>query len=37
VKIEEEMMEMTTPEKLDFLAEMLSLEHSEIPTLDDLI
>jgi GTP-binding protein YchF len=37
VKIEEEMMEMTTPEKVDFLAEMFSLEHSKIPTLDDLI
>jgi GTP-binding protein YchF len=37
VKIEEEMMTMTTQEKLDFLAEMLALEHSRIPTLDDLI
>jgi ribosome-binding ATPase YchF (GTP1/OBG family) len=37
VKIEEEMMTMTTPEKLDFLAEMLEIEHTTIPTLDDLI
>jgi ribosome-binding ATPase YchF (GTP1/OBG family) len=37
VKIEEEMMAMTTQEKLDFLAEMLAIEHTTIPTLDDLI
>lgn len=37
VKIEQEMMEMSTSEKLDFLAEMYSLEHTSIPTLDDLI
>lgn len=37
VKIEEEMMEMTTAEKVDFLAEMLAIEHTKIPTLDDLI
>jgi GTP-binding protein YchF len=37
VKIEEEMMEMTTREKVDFLAEMLAVEHTKIPTLDDLI
>jgi ribosome-binding ATPase YchF (GTP1/OBG family) len=37
VKIEEEMMEMDTPEKLAFLAEMFMLEQSSIPTLDDLI
>jgi ribosome-binding ATPase YchF (GTP1/OBG family) len=37
VKLEAEMMEMTTPEKLEFLAEMFTLEQSTIPTLDDLI
>lgn len=37
VKIEEEMMEMDTSEKLEFLAEMFTLEQSTIPTLDDLI
>jgi ribosome-binding ATPase YchF (GTP1/OBG family) len=37
VKIEEEIMEMSTPEKIDFLAEMFTVEHSAIPTLDDLI
>jgi ribosome-binding ATPase YchF (GTP1/OBG family) len=37
VKIEEEMMTMEQSEKLDFLAEMFSLEPSAIPTLDDLI
>lgn len=37
VKIEEEMMEMATAEKVDFLAEMFSVEQAKIPTLDDLI
>lgn len=37
VKIEQEMMEMSTPEKLDFLAEMYAMEHANIPTLDNLI
>lgn len=37
VKIEEEMMEMTTTEKVEFLAEMLAIEHTKIPTLDTLI
>ena len=37
VKIEEEMMEMSTEEKLEFMAEMLEVQASKIPTLDDLI
>ncbi|GHW02351.1 ribosome-binding ATPase YchF [candidate division SR1 bacterium] len=37
VKVEQEMMEMTTSEKVEFLAEMLEIEHTKVPTLDDLI
>ncbi len=37
VKIEEEMMDMTTEEKQEFMAEMLEVQASKIPTLDDLI
>jgi ribosome-binding ATPase YchF (GTP1/OBG family) len=37
VKIEEEMMDMSTEEKQEFLAEMLETQASKIPTLDDLI
>ena len=37
VKIEQEMMEMSTDEKLEFMAEMLEIQASKIPTLDDLI
>ena len=37
VKIEEEMMSMTTPEKINFLAELLEIENHKIPTLDDAI
>ena len=37
VKIEQEMMEMSTDEKLEFMAEMLEIQTSKIPTLDDLI
>ncbi len=37
VKIEEEMMSMTTPEKVSFLSELLEIEDHKIPTLDDLI
>lgn len=37
VKIEEEMMSMKTDEKAEFIAEMLEIEKSQIPTLDDLI
>ncbi|MDD2537211.1 MAG: redox-regulated ATPase YchF [Candidatus Absconditabacteria bacterium] len=37
VKLEAEMMEMETDEKLEFLAEMLGLEVKQIPTLDGLI
>jgi len=37
VKIEEEMMNMSTEEKQEFMAEMLETQASQIPTLDDLI
>lgn len=37
VKIEEEMMDMSTEEKQEFMAEMLETQASNIPTLDDLI
>jgi len=37
VKIEEEMMKMSNQEKLEFIAELFSIEHAIIPTLDDLI
>lgn len=37
VKVEAEMMEMETEEKVAFLSEMLSLDSWKIPTLDDLI
>jgi GTP-binding protein YchF len=37
VKIEEEMMEMSQEEKLEFISELFSVEASRIPTLDDLI
>ena len=37
VKLEAEMMEMETEEKVAFLAEMLSLDSGKIPTLDGLI
>lgn len=37
VKIEEEMMEMSNEEKLEFISELVSVETSRIPTLDGLI
>jgi len=37
VKLEEEMLDMEDEEKIDFISELVAVEKSQIPTLDNLI
>ncbi len=37
VKLEEEMLDMEDEEKMDFISELVAVEKSQIPTLDNLI